>query len=41
MDGAQPGEAPFQLGIGVVGDHGASLGLTFVRPAMVSRPFSQ
>ena len=41
MDGAQPGEAAFQLGIGIVGDHDASLGLTFVRPPTVSRPFSQ
>ena len=41
IDGAQPREAAFELGIGIVGDHGASLGLTLVRPATVSRPFSQ
>ena len=41
IDRAQPREAAFELGIGIVGDHGASLGLTLVRPATVSRPFSQ
>ena len=41
VDGAQPREAALELGIGIVGDHGASLGLTLVRPATVSRPFSQ
>ena len=38
VDGAQPREAALQLGIGIVGDHAS---LAFVRPATVSRPFSQ
>ena len=37
VDRTQPREAAFQLGIRVVGDHVG----TFVRPATVSRPFSQ